>query len=65
MKSICMDTEMGRLKISVYRTIRNLVQGDVVSLYLAEKTPIYEQDGRYVVCSYFALTKEDRKGSAI
>ena len=37
--------------------IKNLTIGDAVTVYVAENTPIYETDGRMVICSILAVTK--------
>ena len=37
--------------------IKYLAIGDAVSVYVAENVPIYETDGRMVICSILAVTK--------
>ena len=37
--------------------IKYLAIGDAVSVYVAENVPIYETDGRMVICSILAITK--------
>ena len=54
-RNIYIDTELYTLKMPVRRRIRNLDNGDTVIIYLSEKTPVYEQDNGYMVCSYYAL----------
>ena len=54
-KSVHINSEPYVLKIHVRSRIRNLSKGDTVIIYLSEKTPVYEQDGRYTIGSYYAL----------
>lgn len=46
------------VKIPVRQRMKRLSTGDTVIVYLSEKTPVYEQDGEYMVCSYYALETE-------
>nr|WP_300563499.1 hypothetical protein [uncultured Acetatifactor sp.] len=43
------------IEMPVRHRIRNLNKGDTVIVYLSEKTPVYEQENGYMVCSYYAL----------
>lgn len=54
-RNIYMDMEPYILKLSVRQRIRNLDKGDTIVVYLSEKTPVYEQDNGYMICSYYAL----------
>lgn len=56
-RNIYIDTEPEPyiLKMPVRHRIRNLNKGDTIILYLSEKTPVYEQDNGYMICSYYAL----------
>lgn len=54
-KNLYIDMEPYTLKMPVRHRIRNLIRGDTVIIYLSEKTPVYEQDKGYMICSYYAL----------
>lgn len=54
-RNIYIDTEPYILKLPVRQRIRNLDKGDTIIVYLSEKTPVYEQDNGYMICSYYAL----------
>lgn len=54
-KSLTMVLEEGKLKIPVRQRVRNLSVGDTVIVYLSDKTPVYKQDGMYLISSYYAL----------
>lgn len=47
--------EEGVVKIPVQHRIRKLTEGDIVTIYVAEKTPVYEKDGMYIISSYYAM----------
>lgn len=51
-RNICIGTELHTIKMPVRHRIRNLNKGDTVIVYLSEKTPVYEQENGYMVCSY-------------
>lgn len=59
-KSICVRIDKNMLHIPVKRKAKGITQGDTVVLYLSEKTPVYEKDDGYMICSYYAL--EIKKG---
>lgn len=54
-RNLYIDTEPYILKLPVRQRIRNLDKGDTIIVYLSEKTPVYEQDNGYMICSYYAL----------
>ena len=54
-RNICIGTELYTIKMPIRHRIRNLDKGDTVIVYLSEKTPVYEQENGYMVCSYYAL----------
>lgn len=54
-RSLHLALEQGIVKISVRQRIRRLSEGDTVSIYVAEKTPVYERDGIYIISSYYAM----------
>ena len=62
-KNLYIDMEPYTLKMPVRHRIRNLIRGDTVIIYLSEKTPVYEQDKGYMICSYYALeSKKEKEG---
>ncbi len=46
------------VKIPIHQRMKRLSIGDTVIVYLSEKAPVYEQDGAYMVCYYYALETE-------
>lgn len=54
-KSVCIDTERERVRVSVHRKTGRLARGNQITLYLSKRTSVYEWDGSYMVCSYYAL----------
>ena len=54
-RSICLAYETGMVKIPVKGRLRNLREGDMVSVYIAENAPVYEKEGMYFVGDYYAL----------
>lgn len=59
-RSVHLALEQGIVKIPVRQRIRRLSEGDTVSIYVAEKTPVYEQDGLYIIGSYYAMEIQGR-----
>lgn len=59
-RSIHLALEQGIVKIPVRQRIRRLSEGDTVSIYVAEKTPVYERDGIYIISSYYAMEIQGR-----
>lgn len=53
--SLHLALEQGIVKIPVRQRIKKLSEGDTVSIYVAEKTPVYERDGIYTISSYYAV----------
>lgn len=49
------------LTVSVRQRMKRLTVGDTVTVYLSEKTPVYEQDGSYLIYGYYAIVT--RKGA--
>lgn len=54
-KSITVDFDGKRVVLPIKYRIRQITPGETVTLYLSEKTPVYEQDGKYCVYDYYAL----------
>lgn len=59
-RSVYLALEQGIVKIAVKQRIRRLSEGDTVSIYVAEKTPVYERDGIYIISSYYAMEIQGR-----
>ena len=59
-RSISISFDGHWLKIPVRKRINRLSVGDAVIIYLPEKEPVYEQDGGYLVCGYYALETEKK-----
>lgn len=57
-KSIRIAFDGYSVRIPVHQRIKRLAVGDTVIVYLSEKTPVYEQDGGYMICGYDALETE-------
>lgn len=47
--------EQGTVKIPVRYRINRLSEGDIIVVYVAEKTPVYERDGEYIIGNYYAM----------
>lgn len=56
-KSVSLSLEQGTLRIPVHQRFKTLMVGDDLAVYLSVKTPVYEQDGAFVVCNYYALER--------
>ncbi len=59
-KGILVRLEGNKLRIPVRQGMKKLSVGDTVIIYLSDRTPVYEQDGDYMICSYYALGMEKR-----
>ncbi len=57
-KSIRIAFDGYSVRIPVPQRMKRLAVGDTVIVYLSEKTPVYEQDGGYMICGYDALETE-------
>lgn len=60
-RSIRILLEQDTLKIPIRQGMKQLAVGDTVIVYLSDRTPVYEQEGGYMICSYFALETGNRK----
>jgi len=49
------------LTVSIHERIKRLSVGDTVTIYLSEKTPVYNRNGAYLIYDYYAV--EIRKGA--
>lgn len=54
-KTIYMQTEKGKMRVPVRTRIRNLTEGDTVTVYMPTKTRIYESENCLVILGYYAL----------
>lgn len=59
-RSVHLALEQGIVKIPVRQRIRRISEGNTVSIYVAEKTPVYERDGIYIIGSYYAMEIQGR-----
>ncbi|BCZ37856.1 hypothetical protein GVanDAA622_25470 [Enterococcus faecium] len=48
------------MKIPIRQRMKVLSIGDTVIIYLSDKTPVYEHEGSYMICSYYALGTKKR-----
>lgn len=53
--AIHLALEQGTVKIPVRYRIGRLSEGDTIAVYVAEKTPVYESDGIYIIGNYYAM----------
>ena len=47
--------EQGTVKIPVRYRISRLSEGDTIVIYVAERTPVYERGGEYIIGNYYAM----------
>lgn len=59
-QAVHLALEQGTVKIPVRYRISKLSEGDTVSIYLAEKTPVFERDDTYIISSYYAMEIQRR-----
>lgn len=59
-RAVHLALEQGTVKIPVRYRISKLSEGDTVSIYLAEKTPVFERDDTYIISSYYAMEIQRR-----
>ena len=60
-RSFYLAYETGVVKVPVKSRIRNLREGDMVSVYIADNAPVYEKEGVFLVGDYYALEINGRK----
>ena len=56
-KALYLRNELHSIKLVGVRRIRNLVIGDLITVYIADDAAVYEIDGHQVVCHYLAIEK--------
>lgn len=54
-KAIHIAADERLLKIPVRQSIKKLRTGDTITVYMSDKTPIYEDGNVFTICSYHAL----------
>ena len=54
-RAVHLALEQGTVKIPVRYRISKLSEGDTIVVYVAEKTPVYERDGEYIIGNYYAM----------
>lgn len=59
-KDIYISLEQNTLRITIKHRIKRVAVGDTIIVYLSDKTPVYEQNDGYMICSYYAI--EIKKG---
>lgn len=59
-KSIVVDFDGKSVVLSMKHRIRKITPGEMVTLYLSDKTPVYEQDGNYCIYDYYAIAFGER-----
>ena len=57
-KSIRVQTEKGMLRVMTRQRLRRLQNGDTVVVFLSKRERLYEQNGEYIVCGYYAIEHE-------
>ena len=57
-KSLYLQTEDHSVRIVGVKQIRNLAIGDLLRIYVADNTAVYDVDGCKVICNYITMTKE-------
>ena len=59
-KKLYISLEQNTLCITIKHRIKRVAVGDTIIVYLSDKTPVYEQQDGYMICSYYAI--EIKKG---
>ncbi len=54
-KSICMETSEGNLRVHLRRKIGRIAIGDTVEMYVSARTAMYFYRGEYGLCDYYAI----------
>ena len=56
-KLLRLEIEGIPVEIQVKHRLKGIGVGDTITLYLTEKTPVYEKDGIQMICSYIAVVR--------
>lgn len=59
-KSISLDVEGKYVKLPFKRKIKGIQEGSTVSVYMNEKTKVYNNQFGFVICDYYILEVEKR-----
>lgn len=59
-KSISLDVEGKCVKLPFKRRIKGVQEGSTVSVYMNEKTKVYNNQFGFVICDYYVLEVEKR-----
>ena len=59
-KAIYIRNDNFSIKIVNAKRIKNLSIGDIVTVYVADNSAVYDVDGTKVICYYLAMTKGER-----
>ena len=59
-KTIYIRNDNFTIKIVNAKRIKNLSIGDIVTVYVADNSAVYDVDGMKVICYYLAMTKGER-----
>lgn len=59
-RSVRVSFDGQSLKIPVSRGMKRIAAGDTVIIYLSDRTPVYEWENGYMICSYYAIAVEKR-----
>lgn len=54
-KSICLATSEGNLRVHIRRKLGRLGIGDTVEVYMSARTAMYFYRGEYGLCDYYAI----------
>lgn len=57
-KSISFTWEEKKVRIITHKKVKNIVVGDMIAVYIADKEPIYYYNDDYVLSNYYAFEKE-------
>lgn len=58
-KSISLDVEGKRVKLPFKRRIKGVIEGCSVSVYMHERTKVYNNQMGFVICDYYVLEVEN------
>lgn len=62
-KSICIETSEGNLRVHIRRKLGQVVIGDTVELYVSARTAMYFYRGEYGLCDYYAIEWKGKRYS--
>lgn len=56
-KAVYLRNDQHTVKLVGVRKLKNLIVGDMLNVYVADNTAVYEMDGSKIICSYLAIEK--------